>query len=1546
MGSSSISRIILGNTGPTGPKGNTGPLGPTGIGTGKTGNTGATGNWINSLSVNTDGTIKFNSVNNFEYIITGTKGNTGFTGTIFGENEGSGLTLFSSRSGYTLIVRGISFIGGLSAGVSAGTITITPADISYGASISSNIVNNRVVYAESENLINSTRISFGKTYGEFSYSNESGITAGSSAVYSDTTAKVVTLNGSDYPNGFTLEIANGGFYKIQTPLAWNAISLQGMTYNSNELISATLFINGNSIVRLPNNLFFGGDTYSSIFGCGLNIMNIMTLDGGQNWFATISDRGYGVERCEELEGIGSCCGSTGCIDYLTQDECNQRAGQWNAFVPCSVSSCPLNALCCVTNRCISGVEREECLEFGGSYYEGITCLGNEIGNNTQRTCYSPSESPTSCCIAGNCVPNITFRICQHLGGLTFNGPCSDMARCNNGGITGACCPCDGCELLTCVGNSTQMECDDLGGQFRGENTTCSDCPQPARACCLPNGTCQVLTQSECSDVDGVYQTNTPTCSPSTCPTPTTGACCYSDDTPCEIITRVQCLANSGEFKGDNTVCETECPEDPIQGACCIDGKCTFVPRKLCDDAGGDYQGDNIACVPNPCDIPTPTGACCSDTDCTEKTEDECLISGGQYKGNGTSCSPNPCDLPSEEGACCVGGGGGGFGQGTLPCYQETRFQCGLRGFNARFKGEGTICSYSLCEFGACCNRNLGQNACLSDYYFQDTCEISQSGNQFFLKQPCDTNPCGIGACCKDRINLCTQETTHTCAIGQGDNVGRYMGASVPCDPSPCGFGACCPNPIPTGWPGPCLPNYSLEACNILNGIYKPSCSQCSSSGGGGGTTGACCYFDDCLTQDSSGNFFNRNYCVDVLGGIFITGGDCVVSGAGVSICSPIALTGACCITGPDYPSGFTCINNLRPSECAEQGGFHYGDNSVCVNVECPCDDITIPTDEFACCYYDNTTNGVTCGLKTEEQCDDLGGNFNPGVQECLENLCEPPESTCTGNYVVHYPTYYSQTGSPFVWNCLKWDKTVEVSRYLFALGPPGSPGYHPLTRDPKYYVASSANSFTDNSPETVQIVPVPFGYVFGEFKTYFVNDWFYVFLKRKTRKYDIIKTGGSILPIWFAASYELAGRPFSDIPSDVCYESCRPSGSENCPVDVGVNPEQEPKNCLSISNIRGRANSSGENEVVELFNSYCIGTSDEACITSCYGTPYGFFEPNKAIDRLDCKDLQKQTPPIVTTGYDDLEYTECPYRFPNFVFKRHLDSDFTSFPTLKDLAMLMEFNCDDQPPDGGSAWIFRVRYPIYASLPDEHRGKIVRFMEKVTQEDLENPDPVIREVAKIATGKTKVASFIIKDRLPDEDYLLWGAIGFPKEGIHTHSVEMIISLGEITDCNICLASDEIVDTRFLQLYPITNITDPTKFEPSFRNYMKYGVKLPDGQHFGITDLKQVTDYVDNPEETSCYSLELDSKDNSHGYFYVDKFEDNTVITTGPYGAPANNSQLNFWRFYEAYHQPQRTVGGNGCNPALTSNYDTKTITLNNQSYDVGCAGTPNPCEEL
>ena len=74
-----------------------------------------------------------------------------------------------------------------------------------------------------------------------------------------------------------------------------------------------------------------------------------------------------------------------------------------------------------------------------------------------------------------------------------------------------------------------------------------------------------------------------------------------------------------------------------QGSCCGEhGGCVLSTWPLCD---GQYTGAN-SCSPDPC---PPTGACCyEDGACDKVLAFTCDRTGGEYEGDDVSCTPNPC----------------------------------------------------------------------------------------------------------------------------------------------------------------------------------------------------------------------------------------------------------------------------------------------------------------------------------------------------------------------------------------------------------------------------------------------------------------------------------------------------------------------------------------------------------------------------------------------------------------------------------------------------------------------------------------------------------------------------------------------------------------------------------------------------------------------------------------------------------------------------------------------------------------------------------------
>jgi len=508
MSSSSIGSIIIGTTGPTGPTGAVGPIGPTGTGTGKTGSVGQTGAYISNIR-SYGNNVDFISNTGLLFRVYPVKGDTGYTGGAFGENIGNGLSFFAYIQGSTLSVRGLTFTGYVSGEITGDSILIVPLDVSYGVYLSNGITQNRVVYTKTDKEINSSKIVYGKTYGEFYFSSTQGITQTSLSTFSSIQGNIIDIPSGN--TGIILGLTKGSIYRIETPLGISGFTLDSSSYNDNELISATLFIKGNALTAFPANVYFEDTPYSSIFGCGTNVMNIMTIDKGQNWYATIMDRGYGVTYCPGFETLGSCCyvdvdGDYDCVEYYTKQQCDGKYGTFSPLKSCS-SSCGPVSTCCSNGNCVENIEKEDCEYFGGKYYLGITCIGIEDDNlsNEFRLCYRDSLEATSCCTGGTCISNVTFSICKdYYNGTPLIGNCCDL-NCNAvppRALFGACCnySTNSCE------QKSPADCLAEGGIFFGDGTTCGpsgvnccfDAVEATGSCCV-NGICsENSTSSTCS----------------------------------------------------------------------------------------------------------------------------------------------------------------------------------------------------------------------------------------------------------------------------------------------------------------------------------------------------------------------------------------------------------------------------------------------------------------------------------------------------------------------------------------------------------------------------------------------------------------------------------------------------------------------------------------------------------------------------------------------------------------------------------------------------------------------------------------------------------------------------------------------------------------------------------------------------------------------------------------------------------------------------------------------------------------------------------------
>ncbi len=176
--------------------------------------------------------------------------------------------------------------------------------------------------------------------------------------------------------------------------------------------------------------------------------------------------------------------------------------------------------------------------------------------------------------------------------------------------------------------------------------------EPVGACCMPDGSCQLVTASECANLGGSYQGDNTDCATANC-APATEACCFPSTGGCLDLTPTDCTAAGGVPGGPGTTCSTFVCFP--QGACCLpDGSCADgMSPEDCDVAGGVFQGDGTTCADVNC--PAPVGACCFDTGfCLELTEHDCALAGGSWGGAGTDCADNDGNGMPDACEGCIG----------------------------------------------------------------------------------------------------------------------------------------------------------------------------------------------------------------------------------------------------------------------------------------------------------------------------------------------------------------------------------------------------------------------------------------------------------------------------------------------------------------------------------------------------------------------------------------------------------------------------------------------------------------------------------------------------------------------------------------------------------------------------------------------------------------------------------------------------------------------------------------------------------------------------
>jgi len=421
---------------------------------------------------------------------------------------------------------------------------------------------------------------------------------------------------------------------------------------------------------------------------------------------------------------------------------------------------------------------------------------------------------------------------------TFIQTGSGFITCCRCDPVGACCTSNGNCVVT-----TAIDCENQGGQYLGDGTSC----QGVQACCLSDAaglpTCIEVDAACCEIVFG----GTPGGPNSFCQPE--GACCFDADgdgtnESCSVLAEVCCDQINGDFLGANTTCLGDSNGDGIDDAC-------QPPPEVCPL----HPGETFCATLQPTDCIT-----------NDPTSTECRIQsllnlaiGVQierckcfdfeqcgpitFDGQTVSCIGLCPDPAVQECQIFVDGNPTGLPQAPLSALPLGKITCDCENFEPT---------------GACC---LPDGTCIQTTANDCTQQMGQYLGDNVL---CG----GVASCCVSGPNglFCVEVDAACCEIVFGGIPGP---AGSTCQPE----GACCIDGDGDGIPETCQVVAEV-CCEAVGGTFQGTNTQCLGAG-------ACCLPDgSCVEVD--------RLCCDDVGGIFLgLGTMCDTDGDGIDdACDP------------------------------------------------------------------------------------------------------------------------------------------------------------------------------------------------------------------------------------------------------------------------------------------------------------------------------------------------------------------------------------------------------------------------------------------------------------------------------------------------------------------------------------------------------------------------------------------------------------------------------------------------------------------------------------
>ena len=506
---------------------------------------------------------------------------------------------------------------------------------------------------------------------------------------------------------------------------------------------------------------------------------------------------------------------------------------------------------------------------------------------------------------------------------------------------------------------------------------------------------------------------------------------------------------------------------------------------------------------------------------------------------------------------------------------------------------------------------------------------------------------------------------------------------------------------------------------------------------------------------------------------------------------------------------------------------------------------------------------------------------------------EGPCGACTVGNEVWYPQLYNSSNEQYRWNCGVWNNTGKIDLQFPTLQPP-------VSENEYYKVYNLASGYN--------ILPPPPGYILVDYTTYTIPDWIFVYCKRFTTNLtNYYYLNPPSVKFYKFNLYDNFGNPISP-PSNDCVGPCQnPCFSTPCGESgeggTGICPSNPCTGSGDIVPISGFVNNTDS-----LFNSTCTSTSG-GCINYCYSNPEinGFYH---------CRNVQTILPSVnYNLGTGESLFDDFSCNLPKFAvsdssenyWQQYQNTEAVGPIKFSDIGLMNESDC--QLGLGGSAWHMRVFLPFYVSLPDSLLGKYVKFKSEASYPPISaffrdyptNPNDIqktLRQAYEIIDKRIFAAGFVF-ERFNFAIY--WGAIGFPKEQVHTHVLVMEINSPSDDSCDVCISDG--LNIRYFAFYPIT--TSDKLFVNYFSDYMKRSIVLDDGTLCGLHNLKLLTDKNSEEDCTSCGSCDFFQH---IGYFYKDSFPEGNTSQLSKFNGSLTEpqkKQLTLKRFIDTYSNPNK-----------------------------------------